>query len=123
LLLATKLKTDIPFLGREAVEKAKADGPRRRLVGFMLQDPAVMMWGGELVLHAGVAIGQVTSAAWGATVGSAVGLAYVRHPNGDVVDADFLTDGRFEINVNGQLKSATIYLKPAYDPASEKVKQ
>ena len=34
LLFACKLKTDIGFLGREAVEKAKAEGPRRKLVGF-----------------------------------------------------------------------------------------
>ena len=27
LLFATKLKTDIPFLGRDAVEQARADGP------------------------------------------------------------------------------------------------
>ena len=32
LLFACKLKTDIAFLGREAVEKARAEGPRRRLV-------------------------------------------------------------------------------------------
>ena len=35
LLFACKLKTDIEFLGREAVEKAKAEGPRRKLVGFV----------------------------------------------------------------------------------------
>src|SRR5258706_7594956 len=31
LLFACKLRTDISFLGREAVEKARAEGPRRRL--------------------------------------------------------------------------------------------
>jgi 4-methylaminobutanoate oxidase (formaldehyde-forming) len=34
LLFACKLKTDIAFLGREAVEKARAEGARRKLVGF-----------------------------------------------------------------------------------------
>ena len=39
--------------------------------------PTLMLWGGELVLHDGVPAGQVTSAAWSSTCGSAVGLAYV----------------------------------------------
>ena len=37
-----------------------------------------MLWGGELLLRDGEPAGQVTSAAWGETVGAAVGLAYLR---------------------------------------------
>ena len=47
-----------------------------------------MLWGGELVLRDGGPAGQVTSAAWGATVGAGVGLAYVRHD--DPVTQDWL---------------------------------
>ena len=39
LLFACKLKTDIPFLGRDALERARADGPRRRLVSLVLGGP------------------------------------------------------------------------------------
>ena len=39
LLFACKLGTDIGFLGREAVEKARAAGPRRRLVSLVLRRP------------------------------------------------------------------------------------
>ena len=74
LLFACKLKTDIAFLGREALEKAKAQGPQRKLVGFKVDYPDAMLWGGELILRDGAVAGQVTSAAWGATVGSCVGL-------------------------------------------------
>src|ERR1700733_3567359 len=63
LLFACKLKTAISFLGREAVEKARAEGPRRRLISLVLAAPAAMIWGGELVLRDGVAVGQVTSGA------------------------------------------------------------
>src|SRR5262249_58657832 len=55
LLFACKLGTGIPFAGRGAVEKAKADGPRRRLVSLGLDDPGIVMWGGELILRDGVA--------------------------------------------------------------------
>ena len=77
---ACKLRTDISFLGREAVEKARAEGPRRRLVSLVASDPGAMMWGGELVLRDGVPVGQVTSAAWGAALGATAGLAYVWDP-------------------------------------------
>src|ERR1700754_4765296 len=67
LLFACKLKSDIEFLGRDAVEQAVVQGPRRKLVGFQVDDADAMLWGGELILRDGVVAGQVTSAAWGQT--------------------------------------------------------
>jgi 4-methylaminobutanoate oxidase (formaldehyde-forming) len=122
LLFACKLKTGIPFLGREAVEKAKAEGPRRRLVSVVLDDSDPMMWGGELVLRDGLAVGQVTSAAWGQAIGSSVGLAYIRHPDGEVITADFTRTGRYQVNVGGTLCPATIGLRPPFDPAGDRVR-
>ncbi len=122
LLFAVKLRTDIPFIGREAVERAKESGVRRRLVSFVLSDPAAMMWGGELVLRDGLGSGQVTSAAYGATVGSCVGLAYVWRRDGDVVTDEYLADGEWSINVSGQLYDATVQLSAPYDPKSERIR-
>jgi glycine cleavage system aminomethyltransferase T/glycine/D-amino acid oxidase-like deaminating enzyme len=122
LLFACKLGTDAGFLGREAVEKARAAGPRRRLVSVVLADPAVMMWGGELILRDGVPVGQVTSAAWGETVGAAVGLGYVRDPSGAAVTAGFLTGGSYQVNVGGQLVGAAASLRPPYDPSGSRVR-
>ena len=122
LIFATKLKTDIPFLGREALEATRAAGPRRRLVSFTLTDPAVMMWGGELVLRDGQGTGQVTSAAFGTTTGSCVGLAYVWRPDGAPVTSDYLDEGRWQVNVGGTLVDATVSLKAPYDPASERIR-
>ena len=122
LLFACKLKTSIPFLGREAVEKARADGPGRRLVALVLDDPDVMMWGGELVLRDGLAAGQVTSAAWGEAVGSSVGLAYVRHSGGEVMTADLARAGSYQVSVGGEPCPATVHLRPPFDPAGRKIK-
>ena len=121
LLFACKLKTDIGFLGRAAVEKARAAGPRQRLVSVVLDDPAVMMWGGELLLRDGVAAGLVTSAAWGATIGASVGMAYVRHPGGDVVTPEYVRSGHYQVNVGGQVSGARVSLRPPFDPDGEKV--
>jgi 4-methylaminobutanoate oxidase (formaldehyde-forming) len=119
---ACKLRTDISFLGREAVEKTRAEGPRRRLVSFAAADPETMMWGGELVLRDGVAVGQVTSAAWGAALGATAGLAYVWDPTGDAVTPEFVRTGSYQVNVGGDIRPVTVSLRPPFDPAGERVR-
>ncbi len=123
LLFACKLKTGPSFLGHDAVLKAKAAGPRQRLVSVVLDDPEVMMWGGELLLRDGAAAGLMTSAAWGATLGASVGLAYLRHADGDVVTPDYIRSGRYEVNVGGTVSGARVSLRPPYDPDGEKVRR
>ncbi len=123
LTFTCKLKSEIAFIGRESVEKAKAGGPRRKLVSFVLDDPDVMMWGGELVLRDGYAVGQVSSAAWGETVNGCVALAYVGRRDGEPVTNEYLTGGSYQINVGGKLCSATVHLRPPYDPAGDKIKR
>ncbi|MDX6357703.1 MAG: hypothetical protein QOH37_757 [Nocardioidaceae bacterium] len=86
LLFATALggrgSRNQDFLGRAALEAHRehlaAGGPRRRVVSFVCADPDAMLWGGELVLRDGEPAGQVTSTAYGATVGACVGLALLR---------------------------------------------
>jgi 4-methylaminobutanoate oxidase (formaldehyde-forming) len=48
LTFACKLATSIPFRGREAVERQKAEGVSRRMVSLVVSDPAAYAWGGEL---------------------------------------------------------------------------
>ena len=122
LLFACKLKSDIEFLGRAAVEKAKAEGTRRKLVGFSVDEPDAMLWGGELVLRDGAVAGQVTSAAWGETVGGCVGLAYVRAADNSVINADWVKEGDYQVNVGGQLCPISVSLRPLYDPTSTKIR-
>jgi 4-methylaminobutanoate oxidase (formaldehyde-forming) len=122
LLFACKLKSGTGFLGREAVERARADGPRRRLVSLVLGDPGAMIWGGELVLRDGVAVGQVTSGAWGETRGACAGLAYLRDPDGGVLTLDVIRTGRYQVNVGGDLHPATVTLRPPFDPAGHRIR-
>jgi 4-methylaminobutanoate oxidase (formaldehyde-forming) len=113
LVFATALKGDKPFLGREALEahrdRLREPGPRRRLVSFVLEDPDPMLWGGELVLRDGDPAGQVMSAAWGATLGAAVGLAYVRAD--EPVTQTLLDAAAYEIDVAGDRFPARLTLK------------
>jgi glycine cleavage system aminomethyltransferase T len=121
LTFACKLRTDVDFLGRAALEEARARGPRRRLLSFVFGDAAPMLWGGELVLRDGVAVGQVTSAAWGETVGACVGLAYVADPSG-VTDRGFVEEGSYLVDVGGVRYPVAVGLRAPYDPDGERVK-
>ncbi len=122
LTFTCKLGTDIDFLGRSAVESAKATGPSRRLVSFVCDDGKVMTWGGELLVRDGVAVGQATSGAWGQTLGACVGLAWVQAPEGVKADAAFVRAGRYQLDVGGRRIPVRVTLKPLYDPSGEKIR-
>ncbi|GAA4364367.1 FAD-dependent oxidoreductase [Nocardioides caricicola] len=113
LVFATALDRGKDFLGRRALlehrEALRAGGPRRRLVSLVVESPDPMLWGGELVVRDGAPVGQVTSAAWGETVGSCVALAYLRHDG--PVTADWLAAGGFEVDVAGERYAARASLK------------
>ena len=120
LLFTCKLGTDIEFLGRAAVERARAAGVDRRLVGFAVDSPEPMLWAGELILRDGAPCGQVTSAAWAETTGACVGLAYLRGPA--PVTADWIRAGRYVVDVGGQRHPITVSLKAIYDPANARIR-
>jgi 4-methylaminobutanoate oxidase (formaldehyde-forming) len=67
-------------------------------------------------------VGQVTSGAWGEAVGGCVGLAYVRHPSGDVLTPDAARSGTYQVNVGGELFPAIVHLRPPFDPAGDRVR-
>ena len=113
LVFATALSGEKDFLGRAALaerrERLRERGPRRRLVSFVVGDPDAMLWGGELVLRRGEPVGQVTSAAYGATVGASVGLAYLRRTK--AVTGEWLAKGGFEVDLAGERLPVTATLK------------
>ena len=120
LLFTCKLTSDIEFLGRAAVERAKAEGPRRRLVSFAVDSADPMLWGGELIRRDGEVAGQVSSAAWGATTGACVGLGYLRAPT--VITPDWVRAGRYTVDVGGTVYPITVSLGPIYDPGNERIR-
>jgi 4-methylaminobutanoate oxidase (formaldehyde-forming) len=73
---AVSLKKKSDFIGRAALEKAKAAGPRRRLV-TLLVDADVQLYGGEAIRRNGKVLGVTSSAGWGHTIGKAIALGYV----------------------------------------------
>jgi 4-methylaminobutanoate oxidase (formaldehyde-forming) len=117
---AAKLKTDTPFLGREALEQQKAGGLAKRLAFFTVDDPEIVLLGRETIYRNGERVGWLTSGGFGHTVGKGIGIGYVRNVAG--VDRDFLVSGDYELDVASERVPAKLSLQAAYDPKSERVK-
>jgi aminomethyltransferase len=70
------VKASDDFVGAAALARQRAEGPSRRLAGFVLQDRGVARQGHAL-LHEGRPVGAVTSGAPSPTLGKSIGLGYV----------------------------------------------
>jgi 4-methylaminobutanoate oxidase (formaldehyde-forming) len=117
---AVRLDKAAPFLGREALA-AQRDRPlSRRLVVFVLEDPEPLVYHDEPIWRDGALVGRITSGAYGHTLGRAVGLGYVAHPDG-VTDA-FVASGRWQLEIAGERVPARAQLTPPYDPQSLRVR-
>ncbi len=117
---AVKLRKSIPFLGREAIEAARAKPLPRLLAGFTVDDPDVVLLGRETIFRNGKRVGWLSSAGWGYTVERNIGLGYVRDADG--VDADYVMSGDYELEVATERVPAEPFLKPLYDPEMKRIK-
>jgi 4-methylaminobutanoate oxidase (formaldehyde-forming) len=116
---AVRLEKRAPFIGRDAL-LAQRDRPLdRRLAVFVLDDPEPLLYHDEPVWRDGAMVGRITSAAYGHTLGRAVGLGYVTDPDG--VDDAFVETGRWEIEIACERVPARAQLTPPYDPKSARV--
>ncbi len=119
---AVKLDKPGGFIGQKALVEAKAKPLARRLVSVVLDDADPLLWGGEAILRDGKPVGDLTSAAYGHTVGAAVGLGYVTREDGQPVDAAWLGSARFEVDLAGTRLPARLSLKALYDSSGERIK-
>jgi sarcosine dehydrogenase len=117
---AVKLKQNAPFLGRDALAQQAATPLAKRLAGFTVEDPAIVLLGRETIFRDGEQVGWLTSGGYGYTVGRAIGYGYVRRAAG--VTPDYLKNGRYELEVAGDRVPARLELAPLYDPAMTRVK-
>jgi len=104
------------FVGRDALVKVRAEGPpRTRVVGLLACDPAFDLFGNEPVRRDGRPVGYVRSAAYGHSLGAAVGLAQVTRTDG--VTGEWLDDGGFSVQTGyGAQVPVRLQIAPFYDP-------
>ena len=120
LAWAMKLKSGVPFSGREAVVRQLAKGVAKRFAGFMVDDPAVVLLGRETIFRNGIRVGWLSSGGFGHTLGRSVGYGYVRDPGG--VTEAFVLAGSYALEVASERVPAQVSLQPWYDPANARVK-
>jgi glycine cleavage system aminomethyltransferase T/glycine/D-amino acid oxidase-like deaminating enzyme len=103
------------FIGREALLVAREQGPPRdRLVSLLALDPSADLFGNEPVLADGEWAGYVRAAAFGHTLGGAVGLAQVSRAQG--VTGDWLASTAFTVRTHERELPVRLQLGPLYDP-------
>lgn len=66
-----------PFIGREVLEKQKAEGIQRKLIGFEMIEKGIPRHHYSIVDEAGVQIGYVTSGTQSPSLHKAIGMGYV----------------------------------------------
>jgi aminomethyltransferase len=94
------------FIGRSVLEKQKADGVSRRLVGLQMQGRNIARHGYP-VLAKGSSVGEITSGSWSPTLEKAIALAYV--PTGLSKLGQQL-----EVEIRGKACLAVVVKKPFY---------
>jgi 4-methylaminobutanoate oxidase (formaldehyde-forming) len=117
---AVRLDKRAAFVGRDALLAQREKPPARRLLVFVLDDPEPFLYHDEPIWRDGALVGRIASGAYGHTLGRAVGLGWVGHPDG--VTEAYVTSGRWEIEIACERHSARAQLAPPYDPKSLRVR-
>ena len=99
------------FIGRDAIEKVRATGPARRLVGLEMAERAVARHGYP-VFKDGAPIGVVTSGSYGPSVDRYIAMAYIASPHAAV-------GTEVDVEIRGQARPARV-VKTPFHPSRTK---
>ncbi|CAB3226428.1 unnamed protein product [Arctia plantaginis] len=113
-----KFDKDIPFIGREALLRQRAEGIRRQYVQLLLTDHDheldMWSWGGEPIFRNGNYCGQTTTTSYGYTFKKQVCLGFVENldANGvpQVINSEYVLAGQYEIDIAGIRYAAKVNL-------------
>ena len=89
------------FIGREALEKQRAEGAARKLVGLVLEDKGVLRDHQKVIVE-GIGEGEITSGSFSPTLGRSIALARVPRDTGD----------RCQVEVRKRLLDARVVKPP-----------
>lgn len=103
---------DKDFVGKSALEKVKAIGAKRKLLGFTVEDDAALVEPGADVKVGGAAVGKVTMFTYGYTVEKNIGFALVDAEKAKIGDAAVVGEG----------VDAVLSDRVFYDPENRRVR-
>jgi 4-methylaminobutanoate oxidase (formaldehyde-forming) len=110
----------VDCIGAEALA-ARRDAPlTRRLVSIKLSDPEPTLFHGESILRDGRYVGHVTSGGFGYTLGSSVGLAWIRAD--EPVTQRYLDAGDWQVEIATERHAITASVAPFHDPSGSRAR-
>ena len=116
---AVKMKSNIPFKGREAVATQRENGVKKILATFTANGDTILS-GRETIYRNGERCGWLSSGGYGHTLGRAIGMGYVRA--NEAIDRDYVLNGTYELEVATERVPAEVTLSPLYDPTMDRVR-
>ena len=111
-----------PFLGREALERQRATGLKKRLAGFTVDDPEVVLLGRETIYRDGERVGWLTSGGYRLHRRQGDRLR-LRPQSPRASTPPSCASGRYELEVATERVPATLHLRPLYDPSGQRIRQ
>lgn len=94
------------YIGAERVRELRKDGPRRKLVPFLIEGDGIPRPGNEMIAG-GETVGEVTSGTFSPSLQQGVGMGYV--------EAGLAEPGtELEIDVRGKRRAARVSSRPLY---------
>jgi 4-methylaminobutanoate oxidase (formaldehyde-forming) len=73
-----------------------------------------------VVKRNGKNVGYVRAGSYGFSLGGAVGLFMIEA--GEPINDDYITSGKWEIEIAGKIYPAEVSLRPFYDPQMKRIK-
>ena len=96
------------FIGKHPTLEAKNNGPARRLVTMCIDVDGVDVTTDEAILHAGQAVGYVTSGGYAHRIGQSMAMGYV--------SSEYAKAGqKLQIEILGEFYDAIVQGAPLYD--------
>ena len=103
------------FIGRAAALAEKDNPPKRRLCSFIVDAADADVVADEPIWRGGKVIGFVTSGGYAHFSGKSVALGFV--------PVDTIAEGaKFEIEILGEMRKATLFTEPLFDPKAERMR-
>jgi aminomethyltransferase len=96
------------FIGKPAIERVRAEGPKRKLIGLEMADRSVARHGYP-VLSGGRRVGEITSGTFGPSVEKSIAMAYVETPLAAIGTA-------IDVEIRGQARPAHVVKTPFHPP-------
>ena len=99
------------FIGKDALLKRQAEGPRRKLVTLKIDATHAPAHGGASLMQGNTVVGTITSGDWGHRVGMNLAFAFV--------DPELASEGStMQLDLCGDLIGAKVVAPSPYDPSN-----